>query len=97
MSNHTPGPWKVEENYGKLKDEPPEATKLCFHSIVAGNETLASTWARPHGANARLMATAPEMLEALISASNELTHLGQSPTLVALIDQVVAKATSGAV
>lgn len=62
MSKHTPGPWRIEEHYGKAKDEPPEKLRLCFLSINAGSEIVASTWANPHLANARLIAAAPELL-----------------------------------
>ncbi len=58
-AGHTPGPWTVEEAWGA---EPGDPLSLCFHEIRANGETIASTWASPHLANARLMAAAPELL-----------------------------------
>lgn len=56
---HTPGPWIVTKARG-TEDE------ICFHEIRdAEHITIASTWAGPHEANARLIARAPNMLAAL--------------------------------
>ncbi len=95
-TRHTPGPWVFRENWGKAKDEPEKMRKLCFHSIETPKGTfLASTWGEPHLPNARLIAAAPELLDALKSASNQLTSDGHCPTLVAIIDAVIAEATGG--
>lgn len=64
MSKHTPGPWHVADMIGKEEDE--TDFRLCFHAIKAGDEFVSSTWAGPHIANARLIAAAPELLDALI-------------------------------
>jgi hypothetical protein len=55
MSTHTPGPWRIEEQQGGWRVEP--------SGIWIGSST-----ARPRAeneANARLIAAAPEMAEAL--------------------------------
>lgn len=58
-TNHTPGPWLLAE-CGGLDGE------IVFHTIddFDGNH-LASTWAGPHIANARLITAAPELLSLL--------------------------------
>lgn len=76
MSNYTPGPWTAEgwENL----------------VVNAGNVTLASTPGYTNGnlaeakANARLIAAAPELLEALerLASSLELCASGNSPAKV---------------
>lgn len=69
MSKFTPGPWRVEESWGKGRDEPKESMRLCFHSILDSNDNfVASTWAEPNKPNAHLIAAAPEMFEALENA-----------------------------
>lgn len=91
-SAHTPGPWVICEAHG-IQGE------LCFHKIVceATDETIASTWAGPHEANARLIASAPELLEALEACELRLTHLAQnSQDVVRELKQAraaIAKAT----
>lgn len=62
MSAHTPGPWKIE----RASDPGP----FHFHYLVdATDKIVASTWAPPSEseseANARLIAAAPDLLEAL--------------------------------
>ena len=56
---HTPGPWRFEDMVG-VGDE------IVFQVIKgADGRHLSSTWAGPHVANARLIAAAPDLLEAL--------------------------------
>jgi hypothetical protein len=58
MSKHTPGPWKIEHDY-----KPYVINAGAGHTICAITGTAAI---RPEAeANARLIAAAPEMLEAL--------------------------------
>lgn len=65
-ATHTPGPWKVTE--AKVTDG-----EVCFHEIRGSDgAALASTWAGPHEGNARLIATAPQLLEVLIECGNAL-------------------------
>jgi len=64
MSAHTPGPWSVELARGK-DGEP------CYYAVVAPPTAehswnpVASTWGAANGANARLIAAAPDLLAAL--------------------------------
>jgi hypothetical protein len=61
MSKHTPGPWHIVE------DRTPTSLE-----VFAGKMAIAELWRRldrhTEMANAKLMAAAPEMLEALIEA-----------------------------
>lgn len=68
---HTPGPWHYLEAWSDRKNE-----HLCFHTLHAENgKILASTWAGPHIANARLIAAAPELLEALKFYADRENHI----------------------
>ena len=79
---HTPGPWKYEE-----------ATKTI--RAVPSNYWLASmdSWdgAVDHGANARLITAAPELLEALKLAEIALVDLGACDSEVCECPQVLVK------
>ena len=85
MSKHTPGPWVIQEtNFAQQKnvyaqaDKPPIAT---VYGSTGENE-----------ANARLIAAAPEMLEALRNLLDETMHATHDcPVLFAR--RVIAKAT----
>lgn len=88
MSNYTPGPWTAEgwENL----------------VVNAGNVTLASTPGYTNGnlaeakANARLIAAAPELLEALkmaIDWANEVPSPYRDFPFIAAARAAIAKAT----
>lgn len=63
MSKHTPGEWKIEAIYiGFQRD-------VSFYNIMAGKTNLGSI---KDEANARLIASAPELLEALKEAQKVL-------------------------
>ncbi|MCB2020944.1 MAG: hypothetical protein KDG44_09070, partial [Burkholderiaceae bacterium] len=69
MSAHTPGPWRITDRYGVLTDQ-----------VGIDGRTVCTVWVRQQGhrpsgvdtepwpegeANARLIAAAPELLDAL--------------------------------
>ncbi len=56
MSEHTPGPWDLTGN-------PNENPRFVGYIYDAAGNQIANIW--PPEANARLMAAAPELLEAL--------------------------------
>jgi hypothetical protein len=62
MANHTPGPWKWNEYYECLFNE---AGEYIFESFPYEGMDLAYTNSRE--ANAKLIAAAPDLLEALES------------------------------
>ena len=100
-TNHTPGPWKVYEctdgttNICGNRDYPDGVCKMLWSGKKQRDE-----------ANARLIATAPEMLAAVIEAHNVLeaaalclTPRGSRSRLDSAIEQAraaIAKATGGA-
>lgn len=77
MNEHTPGPWSLENNiaYG-WKTNPYSITvrKRGVHCVAVANIPAKKTITREEAlANARLIAAAPDLLEALMT-------LPQSPT-----------------
>ncbi len=70
-AQHTPGPWSATEASG--------------HVVDAGGAPVAVTaglangpWATEYRANARLIAAAPDLLEALIAITNQLERIGDT-------------------
>lgn len=86
MSTHTPGPWTVWSiNPGSLA-----------YWGLRGPTGLAPTLAGPEGeANARLMAAAPELLEALRLAMNDMEEMAYSAVTYAAVKAAWEKATGG--
>lgn len=94
MSKHTPGPWSAEvdrENDHEI-------------NIVSGNRPFVATaWPANHQedkeqeANARLIAAAPELLEALRIVRDTLPHINGNASsvnsLLKLTGAAIAKAT----
>jgi len=84
-STHTPGPWKASETYPvgawcvHAKGIPWQLAYLARSSQIE--------W--PLEANARLIAAAPELLDALIAADGLLRELGHS---LPQVKAVLAKA-----
>jgi len=92
MSKHTPGPWhyrrgdewshSVVTHHGTL----PDGSQNCW--TVADINKMREP---EHEANARLIAAAPELLEALQACEARLTHLAQnSVNVVAELKQARA-------
>jgi hypothetical protein len=88
MNEHTPGPWTVT-------DAVADDGELLFHEIRADRKTLASTWARPHIANARLIAAAPELLAVLERICAIGAPLVPPTRLIYEGRAAIAKATGG--
>ena len=67
-AQHTPGPWKLEtEGHGHLVNGADGRTVVYLHRSGVRNRAEIE-------ANARLVAAAPELLEALHAARNALEH-----------------------
>lgn len=96
-NKHTPGPW------GVLNEKDGEVL-LAFGAGTSADLLGTGNWyalwcgIKPH--DARLIAAAPELLEALILARNELAglphSLGYDFTHLPKIDAAIEKATGGA-
>lgn len=90
--SHTPGPWTVtEDSFVRQVEGTP---RLYVASMV--NIPYRCGGQEEEVANARLIAAAPELLEALWSAENALEE-GYEPTVVLrAVRAAIAKATGGA-
>ena len=65
MAEHTPGPWKVDHNRRlEIKQDTGEWSAMIAHVYKSG-VCNANRYRMPAEANARLIAAAPQMLEAL--------------------------------
>ena len=94
---HTPGPWEVE-----AASDDPFGEPHCHYILASGGDTwncIVSTFARPNIHNARLIAAAPELLEALevaITYTNKRGDKGwtkgQCNKLTKLAQAAIAKA-----
>lgn len=66
--SHTPGPWTISKQFGTVSGEHENVCRLC-HDIGATDE-------REKGmANARLIAAAPDLLAAVLSAADMLRRV----------------------
>lgn len=83
--NHTPGPWKCDDKYTIYADSTGWTLADTWTRNVNKPECHAERWA-----NARLIAAAPEMLDALIGAVNLSTRDGW---LCKMFSPVIEKAT----
>jgi len=80
MSNHTPGPWKIE--YDELTEE-------WFVYWKRGYAAVGGFYNEP---NAKLISAAPEMLDAII-LSKDLLEQGNPRTAMTVLSESAAKAT----
>lgn len=108
MSKHTPGPWEVSHGghgspHGFVIDEYYVLNRTVADDVAIAADIVDPATQMPSEANARLIAAAPELLEALqlCMADMVLTeaHYGEHPAAQKAIDQAraaIAKATGGA-
>lgn len=106
MSKHTPGPWVVgEQNKGPVAGTVPVHT-ADYMEAYRGGQLVCSVYgtAAFSEANARLIAAAPEMLDALKKTSEFLHHMWCSANIneydfemveetMLINDAAIAKAT----
>ena len=86
MSKHTPGPWEYRVDYMEC----PYVASKTKHMIADVN--LAFVSGKEAKANARLIACAPDMLEALQVALIELKAEWGNPTnAITMIESVLAR------
>jgi hypothetical protein len=80
----TPGPWCVESSL---------AGDNGFHAIRAAGsgDWIASTWAGPHEANARLIAAAPDLYEALRECVRVYSRVADESPCIAAARAALAK------
>jgi hypothetical protein len=92
MSDHTPGPWYValDDRYSMSHID---VKHTDVHSPGAASEVVAKvtcrvSWADQQKANARLIAAAPDLLDAL-----ELLLHDRTPWTIKCAEEAIAKAT----
>jgi len=88
-TKHTPGPWKVDPDY---------LEEVICSEFVSILPYCTSGFEEEAEANAKLIAAAPEMLEALKTVDlflNEvhISHTNESKLSLALVKKVIKKAT----
>ncbi len=89
MSKHTPGPWvAVARTNAYIDIEAPEQ-----HGYSA--KKVASTSFTNHEANARLIAAAPDLLNALVMVLDDPNALDGRPRTAEVVRAAIAKATGG--
>ncbi|MCO7494743.1 hypothetical protein [Stenotrophomonas maltophilia] len=90
-SKHIPGPWVIDKVSGGWGVRAPNWGYVAIHD----------TSGLPHfderqEANRRLIAAAPDLLEALVIAREYAAYAQAEPGDLALIDAAISKATGGA-
>ena len=90
MTKHTPGPWWIDDRRvadGALQVQAQhrgEGSSYCVASV--------NGWEVPE-ANARLIAAAPDLLEACLSAENWLESWASAEPYLSIIRAAIKKAT----
>ena len=91
-SKHTPGPWMYgalsvsRKDWRKLQPIGETAYGICGATLVVAISGFGNATKPEDEANARLIAAAPELLEALKHARSQMQHPDQ------MIDDAIAKA-----
>lgn len=93
-TRHTPGPWKMHSNIGR-KSEPGVIADAapCIIAIMGNHKE----WPVEAEANARLIAAAPELLEALedMLSLAKSYDVGQNSAIVDRASALIARTTGG--
>jgi hypothetical protein len=85
-AKHTPGPWKWNEKQDSIFSDNPE-WKYSYIAKIATGEDI-----RQEHANARLIAAAPELLEACKLAAASLDAVGVNNATLRIARAAIAKA-----
>ena len=97
----TPGPWRVSEKRGDLIDIRHNSNGIGAISLNLAHVVARQSWLKEAEANAKLIAAAPELLEACLRLRNQLYAAGYdskenslNPTedLLFQTEQAIAKA-----
>ena len=88
QTNHTPGPWRVEDDLDILEPCKDRIARVCCEY----DDGLAHVASEEDLANARLIAAAPLLLRACQEASHSLWNEDGYYTLLRILDEAVAEA-----
>lgn len=101
MERHTRGPWEVSADGVALEVQPVRCSENVICSLVGriDNGTLAEEFTDEDRANARLIAAAPELMEACYTAIGAMVPLrAEYPWMGEIVESIqaaVLKATRG--
>ena len=101
MSKHTPAPWDIVRSIKEfVSKEQGGGKKITIHSGQGSNRKRIATITSLDNlseseANARLIASAPELLDACKVALKSLTDYKKSEYSQSVLEQAIAKATGG--
>lgn len=87
MSGHTPGPWKFVKDANFIM----ASIVICENIAPTHPRTGNPEWTPQHEANARLIAAAPDLLQALQTIALHAPSL-DAEGIRALCDEAIAKA-----
>ena len=97
MTKHTPGPWSVVEHDHAIcvQTESPKKSKFSAsrYAVVGGFDRSDPKQLEEARANARLIAAAPELLDALKAAQKKGSRWHPADPVVQQINVAIAKAT----
>ena len=90
----TTGPWRVSEKRGDLIDIRHNSNGIGAISLNLAHVVARQSWLKEAEANAKLIAAAPELLEALQETIHEVGHWlsTQKPELKEKIESAINKA-----
>lgn len=96
MSTHSPAPWGIVGRYGKYSDEIADANgQAVAWAFTRKGDPQSVTGVLPHPqgeANARLIAAAPELLDALRMVLDDPDSLAGRPRTEECVREAIAKA-----
>lgn len=99
---HTPGPWRAVDHYSDMvsvvDSRGREVVEARCYVGILGSHASARPYigAAEQAANARLVAAAPELLFELRRVRDIIASVGGCEANLAVIDDVIARATGGA-
>lgn len=101
-AQHTPGQWRVRPDAGDWIATYDARGSSAYEAVLADDEVVAlvvarnsDPWSEPPDTahNARLIAAAPDLLEACVEARVRMVGVTGMERHVALLDAAIAKAT----
>ena len=84
-AGHTPGPWSVNTQHANIEIRGPEESGVIVARMVEWG--IAADTPSPQAANARLIAAAPELLDALKVAYIAMQHMGNVLNNIDAVDE----------